>query len=328
MRQGKITSTDVARMLGVSQSMVSRAFNPNASISDKKRKLVVEGAQKLGYTPNAMARSLTSKRSGLVAIVTDSETNPIYDEMIRKLSYTIQEKGGQPVLCVADNHNMDTAVNKAIEYQVDGLIIATSRIKNGLLEKCLDHGIQLTFINQYLNGTEASCFCTDNRLAGEQIADYLISKGLKKTAYLAGDKGSMVNEQRWEGFRDRLLHHGTTPPLYVPGTFSFSSGIESTKTVRKHLKDIEAVFCANDIIAIGLLEGMRESEIVSPPAVIGVDDIPMAAWPTFQLTSYRQPLARLIDEAVSQLLQRIDNELKADMQYHFYTGELIVRKTA
>ncbi|WED23479.1 LacI family DNA-binding transcriptional regulator [Vibrio sp. JC009] len=328
MRQGKITSTDVARMLGVSQSMVSRAFNPNASISDKKRKLVIEGAQKLGYTPNAMARSLTSKRSGLVAIVTDSETNPIYDEMIRKLSYTIQAKGGQPVLCMADNHNMNTAVNKAIEYQVDGLIIATSRIKNGLLEKCLDYGIQLTFINQYLNGTEASCFCTDNRLAGEQIADYLTETGCQRIAYLAGDKGSMVNEQRWEGFRDRLLHHGTIPPLYIPGTFSFQSGLDTAAKLTDYYKDIDAVFCANDIIAIGLLEGMRGLALKQQPAVIGVDDIPMAAWPTFQLTSYRQPLEQLIDEAIDQLLHRIELETPADMQYHYYTGELIVRDTA
>ncbi|MCQ1060307.1 LacI family DNA-binding transcriptional regulator [Photobacterium sp. ZSDE20] len=328
MRQGKITSIDVARLLGVSQSTVSRAFNPNASISDKKRKLVIDGAQKLGYTPNAMARGLTSKRSGLVAIVSDNEVNPIYDEIIRKLSYTIQAQGGQPVLCMADNNNMNTAVNKAIEYQVDGLIIATSKISKGLLEKCLSHGIQLTFINQYLEDTEASSFCTDNRLTGKQIADYLVETGHQRTAYLAGNRGSMVNEQRWEGFRDRLLQHGAPPSLYIPGTFSFQSGVDAAATITQHYTDIEAVFCANDIIAIGLLEGMQKISKPQRPAVIGVDDIPMAAWPSFQLTSYRQPLDKLIEEAIAQLLNRIEMGSKADLQYHYYSGELIVRDTA
>lgn len=328
MGQGKITSNDVARMLGVSQSMVSRAFNPAASISDKKRKMVIEGAQKLGYTPNAMARSLISKRSGLVAIVTDGETNPIYDEMIRRLSYAIQERGGQPVLCQAHQNNIEAAVTKAIEYQVDGLVVATSRIKSALLEKCLDYGIQLTFINQYLQEIEASSFCTDNRLAGAQIADYLISRGCQRTAYLAGDLGSMVNEQRWEGYRDSLLEHGATPSLYLPGSFSFQSGLAAAETIQHRYRDIDAVFCANDIIAIGFLEGMRKVAPEQRPAVIGVDDIPMADWPTFRLTSYRQPLDQLINDAIDQLLRRISEDDRADRRYHYYTGELIVRDTA
>lgn len=328
MTNGKVTSTDIARILGVSQSTVSRAFNPNASISAKKREMILEGARKLGYTPNAMARSLISKRSGLIAIVTDSESNPIYDEITRLLSYTIQEKGGQAVLCVADNHNMERAVNKAIEYQVDGLIVATSHLSGKLLDKCLDYGIHLTFINQYLNDVNASCFCTNNRLAGEQIADYLHNAGYNRMAYLAGDKGSMVNEERWEGFRDQLICHGANPPLYLSGTFSFNSGLKSAETIINQYSDVEAVFCANDIIAIGLLEGMREITKENRPAVIGVDDIPMAIWPTFDLTSYRQPLEQLIDGAIEQLLRRIEQIEQADREYHYYTGELIIRNTA
>ncbi|MDB1125054.1 LacI family DNA-binding transcriptional regulator [Vibrio algarum] len=328
MRPRKVTSTDIARILGVSQSTVSRAFNPNASISSKKREMVLEGARKLGYTPNAIARSLTSKRSGLIAIVTDSETNPIYDEITRKLSYAVQEKGGQPVLCLADNHNMERAVNKAIEYQVDGLIIATSHLSGKLLEKCLDYGIQLTFINQYLNEVKGNCFCTDNLLVGEQIADYLKATGYQHMAYLAGDKGSMVNEERWVGFRDRLLKHGANPPLYVQGTFSFQSGLNAANTIMNQFKDIDAIFCANDIIAVGLLEGLKGYPEYKSVAVIGVDDISMASWPSFQLTSYRQPLEIMINDAIDEILERIETSEEATGQTHRYAGELIVRNTA
>jgi DNA-binding LacI/PurR family transcriptional regulator len=328
IRQGKVTSTDIARILGVSQSTVSRAFNPKASISDKKRQMVLEGAKKLGYTPNAMARSLISRRSGLIAIVTDSETNPIYDEITRTLTCTIQEKGGQAVLCLADKQSMERAVSKAIEYQVDGLIIATSHLNGVLLDRCRDHGIQLTFINQYLNDVEASCFCSDNRQLGKEVADYLIAENYQQIAYLAGDKGSMVNEDRWDGFRDQLLEHGSNPPLYIPGSFSFQSGLDAADTLAKQTKAVDAVFCANDIIAIGLLEGLRGQPDTPQVAVIGVDDIAMAAWPSFQLTTYRQPFTQLITAAIDELLQRIENDTMADQAYHYFTGELICRTTA
>lgn len=328
MASGKITSTDVARILGVSQSTVSRAFNPNASISDKKRNMILSGAKKLGYTPNAMARSLTSKRSGLIAIVTDSETNPIYDEITRKLAYTIQEKGGQSVLCVADNQNMETAVNKAIEYQVDGLIVATSHLSGSLLEKCSDYGIQLTYINQYINEIQASCYCTDNRLVGEEVAEYFLAANYQNMAYVAGDKGSMVNEERWEGFRDKLLQNSSNPALYIPGTFSFESGLASAAIIAEQFTQIDAVFCGNDIIAIALLEGLKQFPQRQPVAIIGVDDIAMADWPSFQLTSYRQPLSTLIDDAIDELLQRIKSGEQADRQYHRYAGKLVIRKTA
>jgi len=328
MASGKITSTDIARILGVSQSTVSRAFNPKASISEKKRSMILEGAKKLGYTPNAMARSLTSKRSGLIAIVTDSETNPIYDEIARKLIYTVQEKGGQAVLCLADNQNMERAVNKAIEYQVDGLIVVTSHLNGALLNKCRDYGIQLTYINQYLNDVQASCYCTDNRLLGEEIADYLLAANYQKMAFVAGDKGSMVNEERWEGFRDKLLTCGSNPLLYIPGTFSFQSGLDSADIIATQFTDIDAIFCANDILAVGLQEGLKQYPQRNKIAIIGVDDIAMAAWPSFQLTTYRQPLTQLINDAIDELLQRIENNSDADQEYHCYVGELIIRDTA
>ncbi|GAM70438.1 transcriptional regulator [Vibrio ishigakensis] len=165
--KAKVTSIDVAKMLGVSQSTVSRAFSPTASISEKKRKMVMEAAAKLGYTPNAIARGLISNRSGLIAIALDSESNPMYDLQVRTLSAEIQRRGGQVVLCPIDQDDLDLAISRAIEYQVDGLIIATSRLSGRALAQCEKYGVHLSLINRYIDGINANSVGLDNYLAGQ-----------------------------------------------------------------------------------------------------------------------------------------------------------------
>ena len=186
-------------MLGVSQSTVSRAFNPKASISEKKRQMVLDAANKLGYTPNAIARSLISNRSGLVAIALDSESNPMYDLQTRKLASAIQKRGGQVVLCPIDKDDLDLAISRAIEYQVDGLIIATSRLTSRAFAQCEKFGVHLCLINRYIEGVTANSVGLDNLkvYAGVQAADFLAGKGFERMIYISGDAGSMTSEERW-----------------------------------------------------------------------------------------------------------------------------------
>ncbi|MGL6258629.1 LacI family DNA-binding transcriptional regulator [Vibrio sp. WXL210] len=327
MANGKITSTDVAKVLGVSQSMVSRAFNPNASVAEDKRKKIIEGARKLGYTPNALARSLISNRSGLIAIIASSEQNPIYDEITRQLTLAIQMKGSQSVLCLVSEHNFEVAISKAIEYQVDGMVIACSGISSVLLQRCIHLGIRISFINQYHQGVAAQSFCSDNEQIGRDVGNYLIDRGYQKIAYLAGDKGSMVNEERWAGLRSSLFDRNAEPPLYLSGSFSFQSGITAAEILPTKPQEIDAVFCASDIIAIGLIEGLKKTPDYRHVAIIGVDNIPMASWPSFELTTVEQPLPLLVKDCINALFDQIHFNRYCNGQYHYYRAKIVERKT-
>lgn len=328
--KAKVTSIDVAKMLGVSQSTVSRAFSPTASISEKKRKMVMEAAAKLGYTPNAIARGLISNRSGLIAIALDSESNPMYDLQVRTLSAEIQRRGGQVVLCPIDQDDLDLAISRAIEYQVDGLIIATSRLSGRALAQCEKYGVHLSLINRYIDGINANSVGLDNYPAGQMAAEYLVSKGHTKLGYVSGETGSMTSDERWSGFSQKLSNLGIAPPIFIQSRYNFDAGMQAAKELLSLSDQPQALFCANDILAMGMMDGLRQQgkKIPEDYALIGVDDIPMSAWPSYNLTTIRQPLDDITKQAVDDLMLRIEDERDANGDYLLVQGEVVQRGSA
>lgn len=316
-------------MLGVSQSTVSRAFNPKASISEKKRQMVLDAANKLGYTPNAIARSLISNRSGLVAIALDSESNPMYDLQTRKLASAIQKRGGQVVLCPIDKDDLDLAISRAIEYQVDGLIIATSRLTSRAFAQCEKFGVHLCLINRYIEGVTANSVGLDNLHAGVLAADFLAGKKFERMIYVSGDAGSMTSEERWKGFSKRLSELGLPAPGYIQCQYNFESGLAAANEILAKPHQPQAIFCANDILALGVMDGLRQAgkNVPADYAVMGVDDIPMASWPGYSLTTIAQPLDQITRLAVDDLLARIQDEKEASGEYLMQQGEVIERNS-
>lgn len=314
-------------MLGVSQSTVSRAFSSTASISEKKRKMVMDAAAKLGYTPNAIARGLISNRSGLVAIALDSESNPMYDLQSRALALEIQRRGGQVVLCPIDKDDLDLAISRAIEYQVDGLIIATSRLTSRAFAQCEKFGVHLSLINRYAEGINANITGIDNQLAGKQAAEYLSRKGHRQLAYVSGDAGSMTSEERWRGFSSTLQALGLPSPIFIQAKYSFEAGLAAASEILGHGMKPDAIFCANDILAMGVMDGLRQKGAVIPQdyAVMGVDNIPMAAWPSYNLTTIAQPIDKIVKRTVEDLMNRINANQDAEGAYLFEEGTLIER---
>ncbi|MGF1702851.1 substrate-binding domain-containing protein [Photobacterium makurazakiensis] len=314
-------------MLGISQSTVSRAFNPKASISEKKRQMVMDAANKLGYTPNAIARSLISNRSGLIAIALDSESNPMYDLQARTLATAIQKRGGQVVLCPIDKDDLDLAISRAIEYQVDGLIIATSRLTSRSIAQCEKFGVHLSLINRYIEGVMANSVGLDNLDTGIQAADYLSAKGFQQMTYIGGDAGSMTSEERWKGFSKRLSELGLPAPEYIQAQYNFQSGLDAATSILQKPHQPRAIFCANDILALGVIDGLRQAgkRVPDDYAVMGVDDIPMAEWPGYSLTTIQQPLDTITKLAVDDLLARIQGDKEETGEYLMQKGTLVER---
>ena len=324
MKKSKPTSNDIAEYLGVSQSMVSRAFNPKASISDKKRTYILEGAAKLGYKPNALARSLISNQSGLIAIVLDSSSNPMYDLQARILASEIQAEGGHAILCPISNGDLNSAIQRAFEYQVDGLIIATSRLTSSAIEQCERYGVHLSFINRYIGDFQANCIGLDNKDAGMQAAEYLFRKGCSSLAFIGSEEGSMTCEDRWLSFYQRSIELGLSKPNKISASFDLESGMLAADHLLNNINKIDGVFCVNDIIAIGVLEKLKMHN-VSTIKIIGVDDIPMASWPSYQLSTIKPPTDVICKSAIEDLFNRIRGSDEPTGKYILYKGTLIER---
>ncbi|NLS12207.1 LacI family transcriptional regulator [Vibrio sp. SM6] len=324
MKKSNLTSNDIAKYLGVSQSMVSRAFNPKASISDSKRAYILDGAAKLGYKPNALARSLISNRSGLIAIALDSSANPMYDLQARILASEIQAKGGHAILCPISNGDLDSAIQRAFEYQVDGVIIATSRLTSNVINQCEQYGVCLSFINRYIDGFKANCIGLDNNYAGIQAADYFFKHGCSSWAFIGSEAGSMTCEERWKSFSHRALELGIEAPIRLSASFDLESGMLAARQLIDSGNQVDAIFCANDIIGIGVLEVLKQHKVTGI-RIIGVDDIPMGAWPSYQLSTIKPPTDLICQAAVEDLFDRIRGNDEHTGQYILYKGTVVER---
>ncbi len=309
--------------------MVSRAFTPSASISEKKRKMILEAATKLGYTPNAIARGLISKRSGLIAIAIDNKNNPMYDLLTRELSLYIQQQGYQVVLCSIDQDDLELAVQRAIEYQVDGLIIATSRLTSRALARCETYGICLCLLNRFIDDLPANSISLDNYHAGELAARHLTEQGFRQLAFISGERNTLTSEKRWLGFSESLNRQGYPAPLFVQSQYDFNAGMKTAMELLNQSSLPDALFCANDIIALGVIDGLRSRGLSVPKdlAVMGVDDIPMSSWPAYQLTTIQQPVRHLVELSVNDLLKRIKEEQEITGDYIMVQGSVIKRES-
>lgn len=157
-----VTSLDVARLAQVSQSAVSRTFTPGASVSEATRVKVEEAARKLGYRPNAIARTLITRRSRIIGVVMSYLENQFYPVVLEKLSQRLQRDGYHVLLFIADTRQTDAVLAEILQYQVDGMVMASTSMSSALALRCEEAGIPVVLFNRVSSGSgNASSVTTD-----------------------------------------------------------------------------------------------------------------------------------------------------------------------
>ena len=327
----RTTSIDVARLANVSQSAVSRAFSGNGKIAAATRAKVLAAARALGYTPNAIARSLITQRTNIIGMVMADITNPFYPNVLEKFTLRLREMGQQVLLlAVALDQATDDVLPLLLQYQVDAAIITSATLSSEMLRTLAQQGRPVILFNRYVPNAGVSAVCCDNVEGGRLVANLLLDGGHKRVAYIAGKHDTSTNIDREKGFTDRLRERGVTELLREPGEYTYESGYEATCRLLRRTTPPTAIFCANDIMALGALDaarsacGMRVPEEVS---IIGFDDIPAAAWPAYNLTTIRQPVNRMIAATLDLLKERLDNP-QAEPVLKLLPGVLVARGSA
>lgn len=322
-----MTSRQLARALGISQSTISRAYSQDASISPAMRARVLDAARELGYQPNVIARSLTTRRSNIVGIVMATMTNPFYPEMLEQLAIGLQRIGLQTLLFnVPPGQEVDSELPLLMQYQVEAVVIASATISSEMARVWTATGRPAVLINRTVPDAGATTVSCDNEAGAREIADYLVAHGHRRLAYVSGKQNTSTNVERERGFRGRLRELGLDVFACVAGReYSYASGYAAALELAPSRPD--AVFFANDIMALGGMDafrhecGMRVPEDIS---IVGFDDIPMANWPSYRLTTVQQPLARMV-EATVQCLRLALSGRTAEPTTHLIPGTLIER---
>ncbi len=317
-----VTSLDVARLAEVSQSAVSRAYTPGASVSSATRARVVDAAKKLGYRPNAIARSLITRRSRIIGVVMSQLDNQFYPVVLEKLSIRLRQDGYHVMLFFSDRRESDGVLQEILQYQVDGIVMASTVLSSALARDCADAGIPVVLFNrmsrQAANDAHpASAVTSDNEAGGRMVAQHLVAAGCQRIAYIAGAEESSTNADRERGFREALAALGSRIHARAVGNYRFEAAQAAARElfapqVPKAQRP-DAVFVGSDHMAIAVMDVLRVELGLRVPqdvSVVGFDNVPQAAWGSYQLSTVEQPVQAMIDATASLLLAQLDEGAK------------------
>lgn len=305
----RTTAKEVAEAAGVSISAVSRTFTKGASVSPATREKVLAATRKLGYQPNLLARALMTKRTELVGLISNNFDNPAFMEIFDLFTRRLQQRGRRPLLVnLSGDMESATALDLLLQYNVDGVIIASSMLPPQFAQACAE--ARLPVVQAFGRAGAAPSVHVvgaDNVQGGRLAAQLLSERGYRKIAFLGGPGTATSTQDRLRGFRQYLKRVGLAPVAVVYGSsYSHKSGAEQMSSLLG--EDIDAVFCGDDILAMGAIDACREAGVQVPEkvGVIGFNDFAMAAWPAFRLTTIRQPISEIIVKAVDLILDIID----------------------
>lgn len=331
MTKEKVTSLEVARLAGVSQSAVSRVFTPGASASEATRSKVMKAAEALDYRPNTLARAMITGKSRMIGLVIADLGNQFYPTALELLSRALQKQGYHVLVFLAGGamDGIEETVQQLMDYQVDGIITASVSISSELTARCKAANIPLVMFNRGQDDAALCSVTTDNIAGGRLAANFLIRGGHKRIAHISGWQEATTGRDRCRGFVEALVDHGMQPAAIADGLYSRERAAEIARELFIGNKHPDAVFVGNDFMAFAVMDVLRFELGLSVPddvSVVGYDDVPLAAWPAYDLTTIRQPIRRMVDATVETLLAMIEGET-ARRQVRI-SGALMIRGSA
>ena len=328
----KITSLEVAKKAGVSQSAVSRVFTPGASASKRTSERVRKAASELGIRSSGVTYSHRSGKSRMIGLVVAYLDNLFYPNALEKLSNQLKEKGYHVLIFMASQTagNIDEVLHEIMGYQVDGIVLASVAMSSDLASKCQKAGVPVVLFNRSQDDDRLSSVGSNNVSGGRKIAEFLIDGGHKKIAHIAGWEGASTQRDRETGFMSGLYSAGIELFAREVGDFQIEQAREAARRMFNKSDHPDAVFVANDHMAIGVMDVLRLEvglRIPDDVSIIGYDDVSAAEWFAYSLTTVRQPATQMVEETVSILMDQIENKAKNPRRIAI-DGPLIVRGSA
>lgn len=308
--EARPTSYDVAKLAGVSQSAVSRCFRAGSSIAPKTRAKVLAAAKQLGYYPNAIASGLITKRSNLVAVLISNLTNLYYPEVLAEITRRLSEHDIRVLLfALQTESDVEGVLDQVWRYRVDGAIVA-ARLSAENLRDFAKHRVPVVLYNRSSEEEPVSSVCCDSQGGERQLVDALHAAGHKNFGIIAGPEDSFVSQERVRGAVQRLAELGVTPEV-ASGAFDYASGTSGLRDLMARTNGkIDAVICANDLMAIGAIDCARTDfgrQVPDDISIVGFDGVAPAEWASYRVSTIRQPVRRMTDAAVSMVIERISD---------------------
>jgi LacI family transcriptional regulator len=306
------TIKDVANLAGVHPSTVSRVINNDSRISEKTKNKVLLIIKKLGYTPNAIARGLKTKRTNTLGMLIPDITNPFFAEIARGVEDAANKNNFNVILC-----NTDDKLKKERTYleilrgkRVDGLILGTAHIRDKSILELEKKKFPYILVSRNIEGLDKNCVIVDDVAGGIIVTEYLIKLGHRRIAHITGPLKTRSALNRLKGYKLALKKYEIEyrDELAGQGDFRIKGGYQVMKRFLKLPEPPTAIFAANDLLALGAIQVIQKKKYHIPEdfCIIGFDDIRLASFVYPPLTTIRQPMLEMGAIAVKMLLKIIE----------------------
>ncbi|MGR3323067.1 MAG: LacI family DNA-binding transcriptional regulator [Pseudooceanicola sp.] len=301
------TTTEISRRAGVNKSTVSRALKGDPRISQATRDRILEIAESLGYAPNAIAQSLATNNSNIIAFVGHESQNYWYQENIQTLARQVTLAGRQLMLFqVMQDGSIDDVVPQMIQYRVAGcIVIPQVDMTAAAAARLRRFGIRVVLLNRPGDADGVAAVRQDQAEGARGVAHVLARAGHRRIAFIAGNANPAAQD-RARGFKAGLEEAGVTLFAEEAGHFTFRGAYAAATRLLRSNPAPDAIFAANDMMAFATIEAARALGIRVPGdlSVIGYDNGRVGAWPGFRLTTVEQPIETMFGTALGMILDQ------------------------
>ena len=322
-----VTIWQVAREAGVSVATVSRALNNKGPVGEGTRRRVQEVAARLRYVPHGTARSLITRTTHTVGVLLPDMHGEFFSELIRGIDVAARRRGYH--LLVSGSHSDQAemeAMLRTTRGRVDGLIVMSPELDVEAMAANLPETLPVVLLNRTASGSRCDSICVDNYGGALAMTRHLRAAGYRRIAFVRGPAGNHDAEERLRGYRHGL---GTAAEILINGDFSEQAGYQAGRTILAMEPRPDAVFAANDGMAIGVLAAVRDGGLDVPDelAIAGFDDIPIARYLSPALTTVHVSIDELGSRALQRLLRAIDSTGRPTHRRETLPATLVVRES-
>lgn len=328
-RSSRVVSRDVALEAEVSQSTVSRALRGDPSISEATRDRVEQAAARLGYVPNRAGRTLRERRSRTVGVVVQDIGNAFYPLLLADIHRELVTAGYAVALIVDPLHRRAdmSRMRSLLDASFDGLIVTTATLDSDTSAFLHRRGLPVVLSVRSVPGLDVDIVESDNIAAGQEAVRHLLELGHRDIAAIMGPEVTSTTYDRLVGIHESAS--GLIPPDRVlHGAYSHESGHALCRRLLLGDRPPTAIIAGNDIIAIGAVDAARQLGATIPDdiSIIGFDDIPMASWHSFRLTTVRQDTTAIAVQSARRIIERIEDPT-CPISHDRYPVSLTMRST-
>lgn len=305
----KVTSVDVAAKAGVSQATVARSFSSPELVSEATRNAVEQAAMLLGYTPNAIARSLRQQRTNIIGALVPAN-GEYWQQVVASFSVQLAANHKQLLLfSLSENGDVNPVLTAVDQFRVDGLILASSRVTQDQLVRAGQRGLPIVAFNQPAASGLVPSVTVDNEGGMRLIAKHVVDQGCRTVRFIGGVSSASTDMLRYRGAAQELGQHGVACPYTEAGAFTYDCGYKTGQLLGQSDQLPEAVMAASDELAFGVADGLEAAgfRVGIDIVVTGFDGLPQASWARYDLTTLVQPTDLLVKQSIELLLQKGDS---------------------